>query len=219
MTLVAGSLALLISAGAPGVNAQEPVAGQCLDPQLCPIPYVRLAKQETEPFLFFGKVVDEDHPRYGDYGRALRRFPDVRSCLIVSEREKPQPDLRQIDWDAIQDIREIEVCVFRVASSTEDVETVQRWLEYHQFTKVSTRSIYHNNYVPENENEALCPCFRCDQHLVGDGLGREADSEEAAEGGMAGSAAVEAEDELVEIGLQMLASEAVIDAQGPGFEV
>ena len=36
---------------------------------------------------------------------------------------------------------------------------------------------------------------------------------------MAGSAPVEAEDELVEVGLQVLASEAVVDAQRPGLEV
>ena len=36
---------------------------------------------------------------------------------------------------------------------------------------------------------------------------------------MAGSAPVEAEDELVEVGLQVLASETVVDAQRPGLEV
>ena len=36
---------------------------------------------------------------------------------------------------------------------------------------------------------------------------------------MTGSAAVEAEHELVEIGLQMTAAQAVVDAQGPDFEV
>ncbi len=41
------------------------------------------------------------------------------------------------------------------------------------------------------------------------------DAEQGAEGGGAGAAAVEAEDELVEIGLEMLAAQAVIDAQGP----
>jgi hypothetical protein len=34
-----------------------------------------------------------------------------------------------------------------------------------------------------------------------------------------GAAAVEAEDELVEIGLEMLAAQAVVDAQGPHLEV
>ena len=45
------------------------------------------------------------------------------------------------------------------------------------------------------------------------------DAEQGAEGGMPGAAAVEAEDELVEIGLEMLAAQAVIDAQGPDLEV
>ena len=45
------------------------------------------------------------------------------------------------------------------------------------------------------------------------------DAEQRAEGGMPGAAAVEAEDELVEIGLQVLAAQAVVDAQGPDLEV
>ena len=45
------------------------------------------------------------------------------------------------------------------------------------------------------------------------------DAEQRTEGGMPGMAAVEAEDELVEIGLQMPAAQAVIDAQGPDFEI
>ena len=47
----------------------------------------------------------------------------------------------------------------------------------------------------------------------------DADAEDGAEGCVAGSAPVEAEDELVEVGLQVLASEAVVDAQRPGLEV
>ena len=45
------------------------------------------------------------------------------------------------------------------------------------------------------------------------------DAKQGAEGGVTCSAAVEAEDELVEIGLEVLAAQAVIDAQGPDFEV
>ena len=37
--------------------------------------------------------------------------------------------------------------------------------------------------------------------------------------GVAGSAAVESEDELVEVGLKMLGAQAVIDAERPGLEV
>ena len=44
-------------------------------------------------------------------------------------------------------------------------------------------------------------------------------SEEGGEGGMAGFAAVEAEDEFIEISLQMFAAQSVINAETPGFQV
>jgi hypothetical protein len=46
-----------------------------------------------------------------------------------------------------------------------------------------------------------------------------ADAEKGAEGGMPGAAAVEAEHELIEIGLKVLAAQAVIDAKRPHLEV
>jgi len=52
--------------------------------------------------------------------------------------------------------------------------------------------------------EGLSLCFRCDQHLVGNVFGSHSDTEERAECSLAGSATVEAEDELIEVGLQML---------------
>ena len=45
------------------------------------------------------------------------------------------------------------------------------------------------------------------------------DAEEGAERSVSGAAAVEAEDELIEVGLQVLTAQPVIDAQGPNFEV
>src|SRR3569833_2757566 len=48
---------------------------------------------------------------------------------------------------------------------------------------------------------------------------RRGEAEERAEGGVAGAAAVEAEDELVEVGLEVFATQAVIDAERPALEV
>ena len=48
---------------------------------------------------------------------------------------------------------------------------------------------------------------------------RRGDAEERAEGGMSGAASVEAEDELVEVGLEVFATQAVIDAERPDLEV
>ena len=53
-------------------------------------------------------------------------------------------------------------------------------------------------------DERLSLSFRRDQHFVCDGFCGEADCEERTEGGVTGFAAIEAEDELVEIGLKML---------------
>ncbi|MCK4860767.1 MAG: hypothetical protein KAS85_02485 [Rhodobacteraceae bacterium] len=105
----------------------------CNDIATCAIPYVRLSKQETEPFLFLGKVVDEQHARYNDYRKSILRFPNVLTCLKEEERGKSEPDLRQIDWDMIHNTREMEVCVFRIASSIEDVEYIKIWLQYHGY--------------------------------------------------------------------------------------
>jgi hypothetical protein len=55
--------------------------------------------------------------------------------------------------------------------------------------------------------------------LVGEGCVAGGDAEHGAEGGVPGAAAIESEDELVEVGLELLAAQAVIDAQGPDLEV
>src|SRR3954467_7137014 len=48
---------------------------------------------------------------------------------------------------------------------------------------------------------------------------RRGDTEERAEGGMSGAASVEAEDELIEVGLEVFSTQAVIDAERPALEV
>ena len=45
------------------------------------------------------------------------------------------------------------------------------------------------------------------------------DAEQSAKTGMPVMAAIEAENEFVEVGLEVLAAQAMIDAQRPGFEV
>src|SRR5207247_11117025 len=67
--------------------------------------------------------------------------------------------------------------------------------------------------------KGLYLCFRCDQHVVAEGCVAGGDAEQGAEGGLPGAAAVEAEDELIEVGLNVLATPAVIDAERPDLEV
>ncbi len=70
-----------------------------------------------------------------------------------------------------------------------------------------------------NLQNRLCRWFRFYQHAVGKGLCIGGEAEERAESIVAGFAAVEAKDDLIEIGLQMLAVQPVVDASRPSFEV
>src|SRR5215210_5145658 len=48
---------------------------------------------------------------------------------------------------------------------------------------------------------------------------RHGDAEERAEGGVSGAASVEAEDELIKVGLEVFPTQAVIDAERPALEI
>src|SRR5919199_1676880 len=48
---------------------------------------------------------------------------------------------------------------------------------------------------------------------------RRSDAEERAKGGMPGTASVEPEDELIEVGLEVLSTQTVIDAERPALEI
>ena len=74
-------------------------------------------------------------------------------------------------------------------------------------------------FVDANVLNRLCTWLRFDQHAVGKGFCIGGEAEERAESSVAGFAAVEAKDELIEIGLQMLATQPVVDASRPSFEV
>jgi hypothetical protein len=63
------------------------------------------------------------------------------------------------------------------------------------------------------------PLVWCDQHVGGGKFEGEDEGEQGSKGGVAGPPAVDAEDELVEIGLEVRAAQAVVDAERPGLEV
>src|SRR4051794_15668447 len=67
--------------------------------------------------------------------------------------------------------------------------------------------------------EWLIPLAPADQDVVGGGLEGETEAEQTLEGGGGRPAAIEAEDELVEIRLQVLRPQAVIDPERPPLRV
>ena len=74
------------------------------------------------------------------------------------------------------------------------------------------------SFLP-NPIYGLCLCFRRDQHGVVRWFDGDGDAEQGSERGMGRAPPIEAEDEFVEVGLEMRATEAVVGAQRPCLEV
>ena len=86
------------------------------------IQYDHLSSEETEPYLVSGKA-----PRKRGDIRAAEKWPDVRSCLVRSERNKDTPDLRKINWRKMRMDTDIEVCMFRIFTSLGTPEKAKLW--------------------------------------------------------------------------------------------
>ena len=93
-----------------------------------PIPYNHLSSEKTEPYLDKGEA-----PVNKADIRAAKKWPDVRSCLVRSERNKDIPDLRKINWRKMRMDTDIEVCMFRIFASLGTPEKAKLWFEAQGF--------------------------------------------------------------------------------------
>ncbi len=114
-------------------NSDEDIWSECRETNSCKIDYDRLANQKTDPFMFLGKAVHAKHPKWKNFRRSLRRYPDVRDCLIKDERTAETPNLLHFDWQRVGTGNNAAVCVFRIAASLGSVERTQAWLSYQGF--------------------------------------------------------------------------------------
>lgn len=149
--LLAATLCLLGASPAISENSEGDIWAECRATDSCTIEYDHLANQDTDPFLFIGKVVDREHPKWRSYRKALRRYPDVRDCLVEEERDKSEPNLLMIDWERIGTGKNASVCVFRIASSLGSVERIQAWLAYHRFKFGSVSRRVSESFIPHYE--------------------------------------------------------------------
>lgn len=106
------------------------------------IHYHHLSNEEIEPYLSRGFTLDEwEQKRSKDsrirshkqHRKAVNRFPDVRSCLKPSEAEIAVPRMMNFDWDQLDNIVEMEVCLYRVFVSINDIELTRNWIELQGF--------------------------------------------------------------------------------------
>lgn len=97
--------------------------------------------------------MDRSHARWGKYRRALRRYPDVRYCLLNAEQDRESPNLLLFDWQRVGVGVSADVCIFRIARSLDAVERIEDWLEFHEFKVIGLRRIVSETYVPLFEND------------------------------------------------------------------
>lgn len=88
-------------------------------------PFVVLSDERTHPFLYGARPLKQE------WLTAVSKWPSVRSCLVKSERSKPKPDLRLMNWDAFRVSADAEVCLWRILSSLQDPELAVEWVKFH----------------------------------------------------------------------------------------
>ena len=88
-----------------------------------------VSNQDSNPFLFYGKVVDQDHPRYNDFLKSFRKFPSATQCWKNTSDTNPNISTSfDFDWSKIRSSEDLEVCLFHLFSSFSDVQVVKRWM-------------------------------------------------------------------------------------------
>lgn len=101
---------------------------ECSDAGSCVVPFDEPASQDSDPFLFNGKVVDATHPQFKTYKSRLRKFPNVQSCLEKRSETGARSNLLELDWGRIDGTLDMEVCYFRMAASIGNAEAFSAWL-------------------------------------------------------------------------------------------
>jgi hypothetical protein len=122
---------LLFAAPVTSVIAQEDTGST--DPKAFLIPRERLSTQISDPFKLVGRVMDESQPRWDEFEDTLASFPTTSSCLLPEEREKEVQNLLAFDWKAMRYLTEIDICVWRIATTLNDINLMRDWLALQGF--------------------------------------------------------------------------------------
>lgn len=129
-----------------------------VDPSAFLVPRYALSTQDSDPFMFVGRIMDESRPRWDEFEDTLAAFPDTSSCLLPGERGKDVQNLLAFNWKAMESLTEIEVCVFRVARSLPDPELLEDWLSSQGYRVIGSIQSCKEKTLPEyiRPEDALC---------------------------------------------------------------
>ena len=134
--LVGAAIALVVGVFANIAAAENGNPNNSINPADFLIPREDLSTQGTDPFLFVGPVMDDTRPRWDEFEDALERFPTTSSCLLPEEQGKEVQDVLAFDWQAMSELHEMEICMFRVFRSLDDPKRVEQWLTSFEFVVI-----------------------------------------------------------------------------------
>ena len=155
--LVAGlSFGLLHPAMAQTGLPEKSPAAIVFDPSAFLVPRDQLSTQDSDPFLFISRVMDSSQPRWAEFEPSIARFPDTSSCLMQDERTSDVQNLLNFDWKAMESLHDIEVCMFRVAHSLDDVQLLRAWLTAQGYRIADGRQFCSDMYDESFPNQGVC---------------------------------------------------------------
>jgi hypothetical protein len=134
----------------------EPPTTIVADPSAFLIPRDQLSTQASDPYLFMGRVMDRFQKRWSEFEPFITRFPDTSSCLLPEERGRDEQNLLNFDWKAMKGLQDIEVCVFRVAHSLDDVQLLRAWLTAQGYRIADGKVFCHDEPDSKFPNRDVC---------------------------------------------------------------
>ncbi len=89
----------------------------------------KFSNQSSDPFLFYGEIVDTAHPRYESFSKSLEKFQTVEDCLRVAETNNSPNQTYEFDWTEMRSSEDLEVCFFRLFNSFSSNQVTKSWME------------------------------------------------------------------------------------------
>lgn len=111
----------------------------------------------------------EYHPRFGvirlddEVRTAIKKFPNLASCLKSNSAKDGKPNLNDIDWDKIENDGDAKVCLFMIFEQLKNSEKVKIWLARQGFKPFGPSQI-----ARLYKDEALL--FNLEESLIGQNL-------------------------------------------------
>lgn len=73
------------------------------------------------------------------YNRAVKKFPNLLACINPAKIDGDVVDLKDINWDAFDDLYQLEVCLFWIAHTLHNADETARWFRAVGFEDVNVR--------------------------------------------------------------------------------